>query len=216
MIELSLSTILLAIGAGLTSVASPCVFPVIPIIVTGTKNDHKYRPLMIVAGLSITFILMGVLSSLFGSFIAGKMLYVERIAGGIVLLFGILMLADINLFKKVTIFNNINSSNDGKWSGFIMGLTLGLVWIPCVGPMLSGVLTMVATNGQLLYGIILLMFYSLGFAIPMLIVGYSSQALRQRIRSVQKYPFAIRIVSGSILILFGLYILLNGILGFGW
>jgi len=214
--ELTLGSILLSIGAGLTSVASPCVFPVIPIIVTGTKKDHKHRPLMIVGGLSLTFILMGVMSSLFGSFIAGKMLYVERIAGVIVILFGLLMLADINLFKKVTIFNNINSSNDGKWSGFLMGLTLGLIWIPCVGPMLSGVLTMVATKGQILHGVVLLLFYSSGFAIPMLIVGYSSQALRQKIRSVQQYSLAIRIVSGSILIVFGLYILLNGILGFGW
>ncbi|MBC8146361.1 MAG: sulfite exporter TauE/SafE family protein, partial [Bacteroidetes bacterium] len=92
----------------------------------------------------------------------------------------------------------------------------GLIWIPCVGPMLSGVLTMVATKGQILYGVVLLLFYSLGFAIPMLIMGYSSQALRQKIRSVQQYSLAIRIVSGSILIVFGLYILLNGILGFGW
>lgn len=198
------------------SVASPCVLPVVPIIITGTEQDHKLRPLLIVMGLSLTFILMGVISSLFGSMIAGKMLLVEKAAGIFVILFGILILGDINIFKRITIFNKIGNPSGGKWSGFVLGLTLGLVWIPCVGPMLSGVLTMVATQGQVLPGVILLMFYSAGFAIPMLIVGYSSQAVRNKIRVVQKYPIAVRIFSGGILVAFGIYILVNGILGFGW
>ncbi len=214
--EFTLSALFLAMGAGLMSVASPCVFPVIPIIVTGTEHDHRLRPLMIVAGLALTFILMGVVSSLFGSVIAGKMLLVEKVAGVLVIIFGVLMLADVNLFKRITVFNKIGNPSGGKWSGFILGLTLGLVWIPCVGPMLSGVLTMVATQGQVMPGIVLLLFYSAGFAIPMLIVGYSSQAVRNKIRVVQKYPIAVRIFSGGILIAFGIYILANGILGFGW
>ncbi len=214
--DISFSTIILTIGAGLTSVVSPCVLPVLPIIVTGTENDHKYRPLLIVLGLAITFILMGILSSLFGSIIAGKMAIVEKVAGVIVILFGILMMVDINVFKKMTLFSNLNSTGQGMWSGFVIGLTLGLVWIPCVGPMLSGVLAMVATKGQLLYGIVLLLLYSIGFAIPMLIVAYSSQAVRQKIRSIQKHAVGVRVVNGAILILFGLYIITNGILGFGW
>ncbi len=214
--EFSLSALFLAMGAGLMSVASPCVLPVVPIIITGTEQDHKLRPLLIVMGLSLTFILMGVISSLFGSMIAGKMLLVEKAAGIFVILFGILILGDINIFKRITIFNKIGNPSGGKWSGFVLGLTLGLVWIPCVGPMLSGVLTMVATQGQVLPGVILLMFYSAGFAIPMLIVGYSSQAVRNKIRVVQKYPIAVRIFSGGILVAFGIYILVNGILGFGW
>ena len=214
--EFSLSALFLAMGAGLMSVASPCVLPVVPIIITGTEQDHKLRPLLIVMGLSLTFILMGVISSLFGSMIAGKMLLMEKAAGIFVILFGILILGDINIFKRITIFNKIGNPSGGKWSGFVLGLTLGLVWIPCVGPMLSGVLTMVATQGQVLPGVILLMFYSAGFAIPMLIVGYSSQAVRNKIRVVQKYPIAVRIFSGGILVAFGIYILVNGILGFGW
>ncbi len=208
--------ILLAVGAGIASVASPCVLPVVPIIVTGTAGDYRHRPLLIVLGLAITFILMGVVTSLFGSFIAGKMLYVEKIAGIIVLIMGLLILGDVNIFKKITAFNRLGAGRKGKWSGFILGLTLGLVWIPCIGPLLSGILAMVASQGQLLGGIIYLALYALGFAIPMLLVGYSSQFMLKKIRKLQQHPIIIRAFSGGILILFGGYIFFNGILGFGW
>ena len=94
-------------------------------------------------------------------------------------------------------------------------MTLGLVWIPCVGPMLSGVLTLVATQGSVLSGMLLLAFYSLGFAIPLLIAGYASQSLRQRMRLVNAYHLAVRVVSGLILIGFGLAILNLGMLELG-
>ena len=64
--ELSLLTIFLVLGAGITSVLSPCVLPVLPIIVTGTERESRWRPIFIVAGLGITFIAMGVVSAPFG------------------------------------------------------------------------------------------------------------------------------------------------------
>jgi cytochrome c-type biogenesis protein len=201
--------------AGIASVASPCVLPIIPIIVTGTENDHKYRPLLIVLGLGISFMAMGVLTSLFGGAIAGVMPVLEKGAGIVVIIFGLLMLLDINLFKRLTMFSNIQSSSQGRWSGLIMGLTLGLVWIPCVGPMLAGVLTLVATDGRLSTGMILLAFYSLGFAIPMLLLGYASQSIRLKIKQVNAHPLAIRLVSSSLLIAFGVFILTKGMLSLG-
>jgi cytochrome c-type biogenesis protein len=201
--------------AGIASVASPCVLPIIPIIVTGTENDHKYRPLLIVLGLGISFMAMGVLTSLFGGAIAGVMPVLEKGAGIVVIIFGLLMLLDINLFKRLTMFSNIQSSSQGRWSGLIMGLTLGLVWIPCVGPMLAGVLTLVATDGRLSTGMILLAFYSLGFAIPMLLLGYASQSIRLRIKQVNAHPLAIRLVSSALLIGFGVFILTKGMLSLG-
>ncbi len=81
--------------------------------------------------------------------------------------------------------------------------------------MLSGVLALVATKGQLASGLILLAFYSLGFAIPMLLVGYASQSFRQKIRAVNEHPTLIRVISGLLLIGFGVYILTSGMLGIG-
>lgn len=209
--EFSLLTILGVFGAGLLSVSSPCVLPVLPILVTGRENDHKHRPLLIVAGLSITFILMGVITSLFSTAIMSKMLMVEKVAGVIVLLFGILMAFDVNIFKKVTLFNKLPKVQGGLFSGFFLGLTLGLIWIPCIGPMLSGVLGLVASKGTLVTGIVLLLIYSLGFAIPMLLAGYATQFFRSKMSVFNSNPQVVRWVSASILVGFGLYILIKGL-----
>jgi cytochrome c-type biogenesis protein len=214
-LDLSLTSLAMALFAGFASIASPCVLPVVPIIVTGTEEDHKYRPLLIVAGLSVSFMAMGAITSIFGGAVAGFMPVLEKVAGAIVILFGVLMLLDINLFKRLTLFSRIQTSSRGRWSGLIMGLTLGLVWIPCVGPMLSGVLALVATEGKLSTGLVLLASYSLGFAIPMLLAGYASQTVRQKIRMVNSHPLAIRLVSGGLLVGFGVYILTTGMLAIG-
>ncbi len=214
--DISLTNILLTVLAGITSVASPCVLPVIPIIVTGRETDHRFRPLLIVLGLSFSFILMGVVSASFGSLVAGKMMVIEKAAGVIIVLFGVLMLFDINLFKRITIFNRIQSRSGGSLSGLFLGVTLGIIWIPCIGPILSGVLAMVASQGEIAQGIVMLAFYSLGFSIPILIAGYGSQFFRQRISGIMKHQRLIRYISGGVLIVFGIYIFRNGLLGFGF
>jgi cytochrome c-type biogenesis protein len=136
----------------------------------------------------------------------------EKVVGVLVIAFGLLLLADVNLFKRLTWFQRIQVQGGGKWSGLLLGLSLGLVWIPCVGPMLSGVLATVAAEGTLLAGVSLLLVYSLGFAVPMLAVGYGSQSLRQRVRLVAAHPVAVRWVSGLLLVAFGAIILHKGML----
>jgi cytochrome c-type biogenesis protein len=215
-LDFSLTTLAMALLAGLTSIASPCVLPVVPIIVTGTDEDHRFRPLLIVGGLSISFMTMGALTSIFGGAVAKFMPLLEKGAGIVVILFGILMLLGVNMFKGMTFFQQLNSTSKGRWSGLVLGLTLGLVWIPCVGPMLSGVLALVATKGKLLYGLVLLGIYSLGFSIPMLLAGYASQTFRQRTRLLVAHPMVIRLLSGLLLIGFGIYILTAGMLAIGF
>ncbi len=215
-LELNAATLLMVTFAGVASIASPCVLPMVPIIVTGTSDDHKYRPLLIVIGLSLSFIMMGVITSLFAGAVAGFMPLVEKVVGVVVIAFGLSMLAEINVFKKFTFFYKAQRiQGKGKWSGLLLGFTLGIIWIPCVGPMLSGVLALVATKGQLSSGLILLTFYSLGFSIPMLLAGYASQSFRQKIRAVNEHPTAVRLIGGLLLVAFGLYILTSGMLVLG-
>jgi len=215
-LDLSLTSLTMAMLAGLASIASPCVLPVVPIIVTGTKGDHWSRPLLIVFGLSLSFMAMGALSSIFGGAVARYIPMLEKVAGVVVILFGVLMLFDVNLFKRFTALSQFQPGGGGRWSGMLMGLTLGLVWIPCVGPLLSGVLALVATEGKLSTGLILLACYSLGFAIPMLLAGYATQTARQKIRAVSSHPLLIRLGSGGLLIGFGIYILTAGMLTIGF
>jgi cytochrome c-type biogenesis protein len=210
--DLGLSTIALSFGAGVASVASPCVLPVVPLIVAGTAEDHRARPALVVAGIAASFVTMGVLSSLFGGIIGPAVPRLEKAVGVLVIVFGLLLLADVNLFKRLTWLQRIQASGSGPWSGLVLGLSLGLVWIPCVGPMLSGVLATVAARGSLLVGVALLLAYSAGFTVPMLAVGYGSKALRQRVRGIAAHPIAIRWVSGLLLVAFGGLILQKGML----
>jgi len=202
----------MAFGAGLASVASPCVLPVVPLLVTGTADDDRARPALVVAGLAASFILMGVLTSLFGAAIGPALPALEKAVALLMIAFGLLLLLDVNLFKGLTWLQQIGPAVGGRWSGLVLGLSLGLVWIPCVGPMLSSVLAMVAARGTLLSGVGLLLVYSAGFAVPMLAVGYGSQALRQRVRRVSAHPVAVRWASGLLLVAFGGLILAQGML----
>jgi cytochrome c-type biogenesis protein len=210
--DVGLSSLALTFGAGLASVASPCVLPVIPLILTGTAEDHRSRPALIVAGIAASFVAMGVVTSLFGSVIGPVMPVLEKAFGAMVVGFGLLLLVDVNPFKRITWGQRIQAGGRGRWSGLLLGLSLGIVWIPCVGPMLSSVLALVASKGSMTTGVVLLLVYSLGFAVPMLAVGSGSQALRQRIRLVASRPVAVRWASGMLLVAFGGVILSRGML----
>ena len=210
--DVGLSSIALTFGAGLASVASPCVLPVVPIILSGTSEDHRSRPALIVAGIAASFVAMGVITSLFGSAIGPVMPVLEKLFGAMVILFGVLLLAGVNPFKRITWGQGLQAGGRGRFSGLLLGLSLGIVWIPCVGPMLSSVLALVASKGSMTNGVMLLLVYSRGFAVPMLAVGYGSQALRQRVRAVSSHPVAVRWASGLLLVTFGVVILTRGML----
>jgi cytochrome c-type biogenesis protein len=211
-VDLGASSLVFAFGAGLASVASPCVLPVVPLLVTGTAEDHRARPALIVLGLAVSFVVMGILTSLFGAAVGPAVPRLEKAVGVLVVAFGALLLADVNLFKRLGGLARLGAGLGGGTSGLVLGLSLGLVWIPCVGPMLSGVLATVATRGSLAVGVVLLLAYSAGFAVPMLLVGYGSQALRQRVRAIAAHPVAVRWASGLLLVAFGALILRRGML----
>ncbi len=213
--DLGPTSLALSFGAGLASVASPCVLPVVPLLVAGRADDHRARPALVVAGIAASFVAMGVATSLFGAAIGPLVPGLEKAVGAIVLVFGLLLLADVNPFERLAFLQRLGARGNGRWSGLFLGASLGLVWIPCVGPMLSAVLATVAAQGTLAAGVALLLAYTLGFALPMLAVGYGSQALRQRIRAVASRPLAVRWASGLLLVAFGAVILRKGMLFVG-
>lgn len=202
--------ILMAVGAGLASVLSPCVLPVIPIIMAGAETRDRFRPLLLVIGLSISFMVMGALSSLFGSLLVGKTRYIELAGAIIITIMGFMVILDLNIFKRFYKLASIRVEDKGRFGGLLLGMSLGLVWVPCVGPFLSSILTMVGTSGQLAQGVTLLGLYSIGMGIPMLILGYSSQILQNRIKGVLQHESILRYVTGGILVAFGLYSALIG------
>lgn len=205
-----LGTILMAIGAGLASVLSPCILPVIPIVVAGADRKDRLRPLVLVSGLAISFMTMGAVSSLFGAMLVGRTRYIELAGAIIITLLGVMVICNASIFKKMHRLANIQVGGAGRFGALVLGMSLGLVWVPCIGPFLSSILTMVGTSGQLATGIILLGFYSLGLAIPMLIIAYSSHLMQSRIRALAMHEGAVRYVSGGVLVAFGLYSIIAG------
>lgn len=212
--DIGLGSVALAIGAGVASVLSPCVLPVVPIVAAGADRTDRMRPLMVVTGLALSFMAMGAISSLFGELLIGRTRLIEQAGGAIILVMGLMVLFDISVFKRLYMLSNIPVKAEGRFGGVVLGMALGVIWVPCIGPMLSSILTMVGTSGELATGVILLGFYSIGFAIPMLIVAYSSQMLQEKLKHLAQRPALIRYATGVILSAFGLYALLVGNLAF--
>ncbi len=212
--DFSIVTIGMAIGAGVASVLSPCVLPVIPIIMAGAEREDKLRPLIVVLGLAISFMAMGAISSLFGALLIGKTRSIEIAGSVIIVSMGLMVIFDMSIFKRFYRLSNFRVKGEGRFGGLILGMALGVIWVPCVGPFLSSTLTMVGTSGKLLTGIVLLGFYSLGLALPMLVVGYSSQLLQNKIKGILKHDAALRYVTGGVLVVFGMYSIIKGNMAF--
>jgi cytochrome c-type biogenesis protein len=144
----------------------------------------------------------------------GRTRTIELAGAYVIVLMGLLVMLDINFFKRFYLLSNIHVRGEGKLGGLIIGLALGLVWVPCIGPFLSSILTMVGTSGQLISGVVLLAFYSLGLVIPMLAVAYSSHLLQKKLANILRHDAAFRHVSGGILVVFGLYQIVHGNIAF--
>ncbi|MHB8845880.1 MAG: cytochrome c biogenesis CcdA family protein [Nitrospirota bacterium] len=212
--DLGLTNMALAVGAGLASVMSPCVLPVVPVIMAGAEREDRWRPMIIVAGLALSFMAMGAVSSLFGALLVGRTRTIEAVGAVIITLLGLMVLFDASIFKRLTRLSNIRVAGEGRWSGLVLGMALGIVWVPCIGPFLSSILTMVGTSGKLAGGVFLLGLYSLGLAIPMLAVAYSSQIIQRKLRAAAQHEAGFRYVSGGVLVIFGLYSLIHGNVAF--
>ena len=153
---------------------------------------------------------MGAVSSLFGALLAGRTRHIEQAGGLIILVMGLMLLLDINIFKRLYRLSNLQVNSEGRFGGLVLGMALGLVWVPCVGPVLSGILAVVGTSGRLARGVVLLGFYSLGFAAPMIAVAYSSHAVQRRLRKVTGHEKLLRYLTGGVLFTFGLYAMFVG------
>ncbi len=220
MIEPSL---FLAFIAGILTVTTPCIIPILPPMLAGSVG-HRLRPILIVLGSAVTFTLMGGLFSMIG-LAAGEYKEVLRSAF-IVLIIGFgLVMVDENINGIYTRYSSrfVNClldrlGRDGRGSGaiskvsgeghpllsaFVLGLSLGIVWIPCVGPILGSVLMYATYQGQLVNGSILLLTYSAGLGIPLLAIAYGGKYTSKRVDWVKRNSILIRRIAGWVLIITG-------------
>ncbi|RPJ74496.1 MAG: cytochrome c biogenesis protein CcdA [Alphaproteobacteria bacterium] len=197
---------LTAFGAGVLSVLSPCILPLLPAVLATSAGKNKLRPLAIVLGVIISFTLMGIITSAFGAAFRSHLGQLKILAEIMILLMGFALLFEISLFNSFSKFPLLGGMNEeGPVSGFLLGLSLGVLWIPCIGPILGSILTMVALEGSTTSGALTLSFYSLGFAMPMLVLAYSAHFSSSKMRLISKYDAVFKKGAGIILVLVGFW-----------
>ena len=201
----------IAFLAGLVSIFSPCVLPLLPAIVSASTERGKLRPLAIVLGLATSFTLMGILAGAFGEVFSHYQNYLYAFSIALITFMGVYMLFDIHLpfTRHLNFFNRISYHTysiptEGILSGLALGMALGVVWLPCTGPVLGTILTWVAVGGSVLFGAYMLAIYSLGFAVPILVIAYSTKISSGLVHNNSKMIWVKRL-SGFVLLVIGVY-----------
>jgi len=216
-------SMLLAFSAGLLSFLSPCVLPLVPAYVsylTGSsieelKDDKTklftlYKSLGFVLGFSIIFILMGLsITSLGKLLITHKDLF-RKVGGIIIFIFGLhtLGLFRVKLFyreKRFLYFDKIK----GPFSSILMGMAFAAGWTPCIGPILSSILIYATSMNSIGKGVLLLIMYSLGLAVPFILTAIAIESFTKQFKKLSKYLSMISTISGVLMIIMGVMIFTN-------
>ncbi len=209
---------------GILSFLSPCVLPLIPSYVsfitgisaeefkTGDKARIRKTTIinssLFVLGFSTVFVLLGVSSSFVGKLMAVYYDHIRITGGIIVILFGLYVMGVLKLnFLASDKRVHLHSKPRGYFGSYIVGLTFGAGWTPCIGPILGSILMIASTTGSALQGFYLLLVYSLGLAIPFIATSLAINSFLSHFRAIQKYMKVIMFLSGLLLIGFGVILL---------
>jgi cytochrome c-type biogenesis protein len=204
---------------GIAVILSPCVIPILPILLAGGTGG-KLKPLGIVSGFIIVFTVIFVSLSALTNIIPVAPRIITVVGSVLLIAFGLVlaipkfhMLWEVGISRLMMKFNTTSSNSSVKENsnGFVSGLgvgsSLGLVWSPCVGPVMAGVLTLSFSGGSNTASVLSAFFWSLGAGLPMLGVVYGGRAFSEKLKKFQKNSSVILQVFGVILILSGIMIL---------
>ena len=207
--------ILLSFGAGIATAASPCILPMLPLLLGASaassnvsEKSNRHRPLFIVLGFVLSFASIAIL---FGASTHVLGLSHTSLRNGAIVVLGVsgLLLLWPLMFERVMapfgrfadIANNLgNRAGSGNWGGVFLGMCMGLLWTPCAGPVLASVLTLIATEKDTGQAAASLLAYAVGAGLPMLAIAYGGQAATSRARGMTKYSGAIRKVFGGMVL----------------
>lgn len=214
----------IAFLAGLISFLAPCVVPLLPAYigyVSGitladlkTQGVEKYRRRLLISsllyalGFSLVFILLGFSATAVSKFLIINRTLLLQIGGLLIIFFGISLLG---LFSKLSVANKEfrivlpESIRNTRYLGaFIMGITFALAWSPCVGVILGAILTLAATSQNLGYSALLLFVYSMGIAIPFVLVALTFGSSIKLLSNILPFVHKLSVIGGILLILVGI------------
>ena len=217
----------IAFSAGLISFLSPCVLPLIPgyiSYVSGSsfneliekKNINLIPIILFTVGFSIVFIIFGAASTFLGQLLLQNSFELRIAAGVIIIIFSLHIIGVINL-KFLNYEKRIQTNNNKNiFSPIIIGAAFGFGWTPCIGPILGSILALAATEESINKGIILLLFYSLGLALPFILSGYLIQKFLIFSKNFKKNINLVSKIGGLILLITGILILTNQLQALGY
>ncbi|MDT6200062.1 thiol-disulfide oxidoreductase-associated membrane protein CcdA2 [Streptococcus pneumoniae] len=212
--------------AGILSFFSPCILPLLPVY-TGVLLDDKdgaqassgkfsisvtslLRTLAFIAGISFIFILLG-----YGAGFLGDLLYAswfQYLTGAIIILLGLHQMEILHfkgLYKEKRLqLQGQEQNGKGYSQAFLLGLTFSFAWTPCVGPVLGSVLALAASGGSGAWqGAGLMLIYTLGLALPFLVLALASSYVLKHFRKLHPYLGILKKVGGFLIIVMGLLVL---------
>ena len=219
--------LLIALGAGLISFLSPCVLPLIPGYIsyisgnslnelTEKKRVNLIPIVLFTVGFSLVFIIFGAASTFLGQVLLQNSFELRIVAGLVIIILSLHIIGLINLrflnYEK-RIQTNISRS---FFSPILIGMAFAFGWTPCIGPILGSILVLASTEDSLSKGIMLLLFYSIGLAIPFILSGYLMQKFLIFSKSFKKNIDKVSKIGGIVLLITGVLIITNQLQALGY
>lgn len=209
----------LAFVAGILSVLSPCVLPLLPLVLGAAASEHRYGPAALALGLALSFVVIGLFVATIGFAIGLDTGIFRMIAAIMLVAVGLVLLLPAAQTRLAVAAGPLSDWTENRFGGisttglsgqFGVGLLLGAVWSPCVGPTL-GAASLLASQGRDLGSVALTMLlFGLGAALPLLILGTLSREMlmrwRDRMMGIGK---GLKAALGAILVVTGAAILLG-------
>ncbi len=226
---MSNTNIIIALLGGAIASFSPCILPMIPVyiaVITGysanevienrtKKKDVLLKIIFFVLGFTSLFTLMGLTASGIGIFISKNIVTIKKIVGIALIIWGMKLAGIIKLNfierklgKLFALVVNIKVRK-GLLGAFLIGTAFSVSWSPCVSATLLPILTLAANEETALKGMVLLFFYSMGIAIPIVAVGLgASSFFKLMLRENRIYKY-VEIISGFLFMLYGVYLIIR-------
>lgn len=207
--------ILFAFIAGVVTILSPCILPILPIVLSGSLAGGRKRPFGVVAGFigSFTFFTLALTAIVKATGLSSDAL--RTVAVIVIFLFGLSLIIPQTqlflekLFTKLSGITPKNENRDGFFGGVLVGLSLGLIWAPCVGPILASVITLAVTSQVNFASVFITFAYALGSGLPMLAITLGGRQLLQKVPWLLNNTAKIQQVFGVLMMVVALGIYFN-------
>jgi len=203
----------LASLAGVVTVLSPCILPILPILLSRSLQSDTYGPIALVAGLVSGFALTGSLIGITASYLTELVNILRYAAIALLLFLGLLTILpqwSYRLFSYLPTNKWVKETkNLGLLGEFLLGSQLGLLWTPCAGPVLAAILVLAVVNHQIVGAFSLLIAYGVGAAIPLLGIAYGGRAFSKHLLKLRPHSLLLQRLGGLVIILTAIAILLG-------